>query len=363
MSIEQEIRQQATKVPHAEIVQSSKGQLWAHVNLFEGMNGADIGDVLRALGTVCYPYCGGIDQPTIDLHDIPVEIGKILRGTDSVIIGHGPLSERSGGVPSVGIDASYQGWMGHRDNDSELTIVSSSDRSTIQNAILDGIKTAKINDSSKPKRNIAWTKIKNTAWQTPSWNIGSNEINEFIQTSYTFFERKTFPAYDIHFVNGNNAIDDFLTIYGNRYSNIFGSRFLVCFIRSDGSLEQKIWQPIKPEIAPKNHFISFQKLEILDMAWIIPETVKLVLDTVRYSSVVKREAIINPAQSQDITESLHKLTDVVKEEKGGEWLIQKATKKFSTALHRSELFGKDKKEKLISELQKIDWFKATGVKF
>lgn len=362
MSIEQEIRHQATKVPYAEIVQPSKGQLWAHVNLFEGMNGANKSDVLKALGTVCYPYCGGIDQPAICLYDIPVEIGKILKNTDSVIIGHGPLSERSGGVPSVGIDANYQGWMGHRDNDSELTIVSSSDRLTIQNAILEGVTTAKIKDLSKSKRNVAWTKIKNTAWQTPSWNMGSNKINEFIQTNYTFFGKTTFPAYDIHYVNGNNAIVDFLTIYGNRYSNVFGSRFLVCFIKPDGSLEQKIWQPIKPEIAPKNHFISFQKLEILDMAWIIPETIKLVLDTVRYSSVVKREAIINPAQSPDITESLYKWTDVVREEKGNDWLRQKATKKFSTALHRSELFGEDKKEKLISELQKVDWFKVTGVK-
>lgn len=364
MSITEQLIPYSQKVPRAEVTSISKNGFGADVNNFEGIYGAPIGDALTALCTTAYCREGWIKNTDIEYHNIVRNIAKILNGSDTVIIGHGPLGERAGNLPSIGLDNRYPGWLNTAGNDNEITILSTSPIQVLEKAIRTGTKEFAEYDATT--RGSTWhTEIKNSRWKKANWNAINSplKINRFIQTTYTYWRKTELPAFDLHYISSSDPIKEFLTIYGNRYSNIFGQRFLACFINPDGSLEQKIWQPVKPERAPREHFIKLVDKTILNMPWLIPETVKMAIDTIRYSSVTKLEASIDKLLIEEIRESLITQSSLVKREKGQEWLEGKARKKLETAYYRASLFDeKNGKNKINKELSGVGWFDAVGIR-
>lgn len=360
MTIEQEIRPFATKIPDAEITRKASDSFEASVEHFEGMWGAKKGDVVKALLNVA--VCRQIFVPDLQLNTVVESLGKYLAKSNSVIILHGPFAERAGGIPEIGHDSKYCGWHGTAENDNELTILSTLPPDLIKTALR--YSQNSLVDMTVHEGTSTFYEFQRSIWNTPSWNTQSSKykINEFFTTSYKYF-RNQYPAIDFHFVNGINPIDEFLTIYGNRYSNIFGQRFLACFINPDGSLEQRIWQPIKPERAPKEHVIKLINKSILKMAWCIPEVVKMAIDTQRYSSITKIEATIDPAIVDETKEALQIQSNLVRQEMGQAWLAEKSKRKLETAYHRAKLFDKNRgKNKIIEELNSIGWFNAVGIR-
>ncbi len=376
MSIAEQIIPYAQKQPFAEIVDVAKGNMWADVREFEGVYGAPKGDALTALCTTAYCREQPFERLDIELHRMVRNTGKILNliapidwhrseyRPDTVIICHGPLAERGGGLPKIGLDNHYPGWLNTVDNDGEVTLVSTLPKEVLEKSIRLGIK--KFQKWDAYKRGSTWnTKIKSTDWIEPPWNVNgsSPNINRYMRTSYTYWKRSEFPALDFHTISGSDALDQFLTIYGDIYSNIFGSRFLACLIKPDGSLEQRIWQPIKPERAPKHFYISFTRPnEILKMPWIIPETVRLARETVRSSIVTDKVAQIDPALIEPIKTALQSQSKTIRESLGQEWLDKYPGNRYKTTLYRANLLAGDLGiEKVNHELKKVGWFEATGV--
>jgi hypothetical protein len=360
MSIESEIRPQSKKIPYAEITRITSNGWEAGVEHFEGMWGAKKGNAVKALLNVA--VCRQINIPDLQLNIVVESLGKYLTKSDSVIIMHGPFAERVGGVPEVGHDNNYCGWHGTAENDNELTVLSTLPSDLIKTALR--YSQNSLVDTTVHEGTSSFYDFRRSDWNEPSWNSVSSKfrINEFFTTQYSYF-RNEYPAIDFHFVTGADPTKEFLTIYGNRYSNIFGQRFLACFINPDGSLEQRIWQPVKPERAPKEHFITLIDKTILNIPWLIPEAVKMAIDTIRYSSVTKLEASIDKLLVEEIREALAIQSALVKQEKGKEWLERKARKKLETAYYRAGLFDeKDGKNKINKELSKIGWFDAVGIK-
>lgn len=358
MSIEQ-IRNESTKKPYAEI--TGFGRLFISDTIYFPNR-----DALTHSGSITFHEGWA---PSIEIHNIPrqiaIEISKIDSSSyqNTVILGHGPLSERLGGIPIIGIDNYHTDQFGTTENDGELTIVStvlSSDQ--VKTVIEDGSNNAIATDNLKRNNCEYPGKLFRSDWQIPNWSSKHIPINEFVKTDYKYY-KKRYSAYDIHYTSGNNALNEFLTIYGNRYSNIFGQRFLACFINPDGSLEQRIWQPIKPEKGPKEHVIKLIDKTIFKMAWWIPEAVKMAIDAQRFSSIAKDEAIIDPSIIDEAKDALQIQSNIVREEKGQEWLEQKTRKKLETAYYRAGLFDKKNgKSKIIHELQKIGWFNTVRIK-
>ncbi len=360
MSIEQQIRPLAQKIPYAEIVDISKNGWGSRVDYFEGMWDAEKGDVIKALLNVA--VCRQVNIPDLELNKMVESIGRHLTGKDSVIVMHGPFAERAGGIPEIGHDNQYCGWHGTAENDVELTILSTLPSQVIRESLRSGPKSL---TKETIQNGSAWYyKFSVSGWQKPSWNIPGTKfvINDFFTTKYSYFQNE-YPAIDFHYANSPDPISEFITIYGNRYSNIFGQRFLVCFINSDGSLDQRIWQPVKPERQPKRHVISLVNNDILSMPWIIPEAVKMAIDTVRYTSIVPQEASIDGSLVEKISNALVIQASFIDKTKGPDWLREKANKKLETAYHRARLFDKNGgKEKINDELRKIGWFDAVGIK-
>lgn len=367
MSIAEHILPYATKSPYAEIVNSAHNGGYAHVNHIEGNSGADKGDALKALGTI--HYCFQTHNPSVELHQIPREITKALNKlaptkeeirTDVVWVGHGPLGERAGGIPKLGRENQYQGWHGMTDNDGELTLMGNLPPDALRTAIEIGIQTGKDHDIKRRNFSDWLTKIESTDWKTPTWNIGQTFLNQYIAVDYTYWRSSKYPGYDFHYINGKDPINEFLTTYGDTYSNVFGLRFLVAFIKKDGSLDQRIWQPIKPEKQPKEHYISLTRpKETCSLPWIVPETIRIALDTVRYSAISNKVATINPEQTSLIRKSLVKHTTKVRALKGQKWLVSNLDAKLNTAIHRAKLFDQDwGPKKLAEELIGVGWFDA-----
>lgn len=360
MTIEQEIRPFATKIPYAEITRTASDSFEAGVEHFEGMWGAKKGDAVKALLNVA--VCRQINIPDLQLNMVVESLGKYLAKSDSVIIMHGPFSERAGGIPEIGHDNNHCGWHGTADNDSELTVLSTLPVDLVKTALQ--YSQTKLTGDTIYNSTSRFYNFHRSDWNEPSWNNVSSKfrINEFFTTKYSYF-RNEYPAIDFHFVTGADPTKEFLTIYGNRHSNIFGQRFLACFINPDGSLEQKIWQPVKPERAPSGHFIKLIDKAILKMSWWIPEAVKMAIDTQRFTSITKKEATIDPSIIGESKDALQIQSDVVRREKGQEWLEKKARKKLETAYYRATLFDKKNgKTKINKELSKIGWFDAVGIK-
>lgn len=359
MTIEQQIRPSAIKVPYAEITHMAKGYE-ARVDHFEGMWGAKRGDAIKALLNVA--VCRQVNIPDLELHKMVESIGQLLAGSDSVIIMHGPFAERVGGIPEIGHDGQYGSWHGTEENDVELTILSTQHTNTIKRVLEYGQNS--LVEMTRQNGSDWYYKFSRSGWQAPSWNMDEADltINDFFTTHYSYF-RNEYPAIDFHYVNGKDPVSEFITIYGNRYSNIFGQRFLACFINPDGSLEQRIWQPVKPERAPKEHHIRLIDKAILKIPWWIPESVKMAIDALRYSTITKTEATIDPLIINEAKNALHLQSEVIRREKGQEWLEQKANKKLETAYHRATLFDKKGgRGKINTELQRVGWFDAVGIK-
>lgn len=359
MTIEQQIRPSAIKIPHAEITHMSRGYE-AKVDHFEGMWGAKRGDAINALLNVA--VCRQINIHNLELYKIVESIGQSLAGSDSVIIMHGPFAERVGGIPEIGHDGQHGSWHGTEENDVELTILSKQQTNIIKRALEYGQNS--LVGITRQNGSDWYYKFSRSGWRAPSWNMNGTEptINDFFTTHYSYF-RKKYPAIDFHYVNGKDPVSEFITIYGNRYSNIFGQRFLACFINPDGSLDQRVWQPVKPERAPKDHNIKLIDRSIFKMPWWISEAVKMAIDAQRYSTITKTEATIDPLMIDEAKNALHIQSNVVRREKGQEWLEQKARKKLETAYHRSTLFdNKGGRAKINRELQRVGWFDAVGIR-
>lgn len=378
MSIEQQIRPNATKVPHAEIVRCSTNAIWADVRKFEGVYGAPRGDALTALCTTAYCREGWIRNPDIKLHHMVTNIGKILNliapserhsgyRSDTVIIGHGPLGERAGGLPAIGIDNSYQGWLNTTENDGEITILSTLPQETLERAILLAIKKFKFLDESM-RGTTHNTEIKSSDWINPVWNINNSQnlpkINRYIRTSYTYWGTKEFPAFDFHTISGINAVEEFLTIYGDIYSNVFGLRFLACFIDKKGNLEQRIWQPIKPEKGPKSHVVKLTFPEkMFDLFWCVPEAIRLARETVRIPIATRQNDIsIDPLLIEPLRTALINQSKIARYSMGQDWINKYVGARYRTSLYRANLINPNNGiNKVNNELQKIGWFEATKI--
>ena len=84
---------------------------------------------------------------------------------------------------------------------------------------------------------------------------------------------------------------------------------------SNGDLTQRIWQPANLQRAPQSHEIKLHYAdELCSIPWVLPESVKIALDVVRYSVAARKPAHINEVVLQKLKYSLPEQAEIVKVE-------------------------------------------------
>lgn len=336
-------------------------------------------DPLKELGTI--GYCQQICPPSVELHLMPkgviAELLKYLPecGTeyrqDLVAIGHGPLGFRAGGIPYADCVGMDMGWNTNR-NDSEITffVTGLTDQQVIT-AIKTGVENGIALDLNKRSTQspalYGVSEITTSGWNTPSWNLvdstfGLPNIKPYIKTQYSYWSESIYPAYDFHFITpteGISLVDEFLALYGTSYSTLIGLPMLACFVKKDGSLDQRIWQPFKLQKGPKEHFIRISKPEILtQLPWVIPESARMALTAIELSACIrKKPASICSEDMKVLRVSVSKQAECLRKTHPG-FLEEKAPRKLATFLHRVDVMGsKEAQELLLDTLEEMDWIK------